>query len=68
MEGEKVTYENFKRELIIEPELKHAQSLDFKILRPVEDHPLSLKKDSIWNKYHEDKDIWEEIEKDIKRT
>jgi hypothetical protein len=32
------------------------------------DHPLSKSKDSIWAKYHEDKDIWEEIEKDIKRT
>jgi len=32
------------------------------------DHPLSKQKDSIWNKYHDDKQIWEEIEKDIKRT
>ena len=68
IESQRITYENFRRELILEPELKHAQNDHFKSLRPVEDHPLSLKKDSIWNKYHEDKDIWEEIEKDIKRT
>ena len=37
-------------------------------MKNVADHPLSQNKKSIWNKYHEDREIWEEIEKDIKRT
>lgn len=32
------------------------------------DHPLSTSNDSAWKRFHEDKDLWEEIEKDVKRT
>jgi hypothetical protein len=32
------------------------------------DHPLSVKKKSIWNQYFQDNVIWQEIEKDIRRT
>lgn len=32
------------------------------------DHPLSVNRDSAWNQYFKDQDIWEEIEKDVKRT
>ena len=32
------------------------------------DHPLSMKQDSRWKQYYDDKLLWEEIEKDVKRT
>ena len=32
------------------------------------DHPLSVKKDSMWNKFFKDMELWEEIEKDVRRT
>lgn len=32
------------------------------------DHPLSRSNDSVWKRYYDDKQIWEEIEKDVKRT
>jgi hypothetical protein len=32
------------------------------------DHPLNTKVDSKWKKFYDDKELWEEIEKDVKRT
>lgn len=32
------------------------------------DHPLSRSSDSTWKKFYDDKVLWEEIEKDVKRT
>ena len=32
------------------------------------DHPLSQKQNSTWKQYYDDKALWEEIEKDVKRT
>jgi len=32
------------------------------------DHPLSVNKNSQWNKFFKDQDLWDEIEKDVKRT
>lgn len=32
------------------------------------DHPLSRQTNSKWNQYYSDKILWEEIEKDVKRT
>lgn len=32
------------------------------------DHPLSMKQNSTWKRYYDDKALWEEIEKDVKRT
>ena len=32
------------------------------------DHPLSTSQGSIWNTYFKDQEIWDEIEKDVKRT
>ena len=32
------------------------------------DHPLSMKQNSTWKQYYDDKALWEEIEKDVKRT
>lgn len=34
----------------------------------VMDHPLSVSRDSAWNQFFKDQDIWDEIEKDVKRT
>ena len=62
------TYNNFKWELIVEPELSHAKDQSFASPTEVKDHPLSQCDDSIWKKYYDNRSIWEEIEKDIKRT
>lgn len=32
------------------------------------DHPLSINNDSTWHQYFKDQEIWDEIEKDVKRT
>ena len=32
------------------------------------DHPLNTKVDSKFKKFYDDKELWEEIEKDVKRT
>ena len=32
------------------------------------DHPLSVAQDSVWAQFHKDREVWEEIEKDVKRT
>ena len=50
-------YETIRNELLIKPQVD-AQ----------EDHPLSIKEESKWNLYFADQEVWEEINKDIKRT
>ena len=32
------------------------------------DHPLSMQNNSSWKRFYDDRDLWEEIEKDVKRT
>jgi hypothetical protein len=32
------------------------------------DHPLSTSQTSVWNTFFKDQEIWDEIEKDVKRT
>ena len=32
------------------------------------DHPLSVSMNSKWHKFFKDQDLWDEIEKDVKRT
>ena len=32
------------------------------------DHPLSVSQNSQWNQFFKDQDLWDEIEKDVKRT
>jgi TBC1 domain family member 13 len=32
------------------------------------DHPLSRSTTSVWNTFFKDQEIWDEIEKDVKRT
>lgn len=32
------------------------------------DHPLSIHNESKWSQFYKDLEIWDEIEKDVKRT
>jgi hypothetical protein len=32
------------------------------------DHPLSTNQNSLWNTFFKDQELWDEIEKDVKRT
>ncbi len=34
----------------------------------INDHPLSIGNKSLWNQYFHDCEIWQEIEKDVRRT
>jgi len=56
------SYLEWRDELIIKPELR-PDSKDKE-----EDHPLNTSKNSMWNKYFRDQELWEEIEKDVRRT
>jgi hypothetical protein len=42
--------------------------LKFKTLDKEFDHPLSNTDESMWNKFFKDLELWEEIEKDVRRT
>ena len=53
-----------KSELITKPRLETLNEAKSKII----DHPLSRASNSTWNRFYDDKRIWEEIEKDVKRT
>jgi thioesterase domain-containing protein len=71
----KKIYEMWKEELIIKPKLSikdrfsdEAKALEKPKKLTLLDHPLSTQKNSTWNKFYSDKQIWEEIEKDVKRT
>jgi hypothetical protein len=37
-------------------------------MKNIMDHPLSINYNSQWNKFFKDQDLWDEIEKDVKRT
>jgi hypothetical protein len=56
-------YEEFKKELIVKPQIK-ADEEQKKII----DHPLSTSVTSVWNTFFKDQELWDEIEKDVKRT
>ena len=60
---QRTNYEIWKEELIVKPSLQHQQAEKEKM-----DHPLSNKNTSLWKRFYEDKNLWEEIEKDVKRT
>ena len=74
----KAIYEIWKEELIIKPKLSikdrfsEEEKAQQKSTQPKKlsllDHPLSTQKNSKWNKFYTDKNLWEEIEKDVKRT
>lgn len=63
-------YDNFCKELIVKPQLSMEQSEPSKeeTQEIFIDHPLSVSSDSVWAQFHKDREIWEEIEKDVKRT
>jgi hypothetical protein len=44
----------------VEPFLDESETL--------RDHPLSVSNHSLWNKFFKDQELWEEIEKDVRRT
>ena len=44
----------------MEPQLEEYENF--------KDHPLSINKDSKWSKFFADQELWEEIEKDVRRT
>ena len=63
----------WKEELIIKPMLKDEQEREKQSATGIREvksfhDPLSLKQDSKWKQHFDDKDLWEEIEKDVKRT
>lgn len=61
------TYENFKKELIVKPKLQDEEEKK-KQMQHMMDHPLSNSTNSVWNTFFKDQGIWDEIEKDVKRT
>lgn len=61
------TYEDFKKELIVQPKLK-AEEEKKEQLAAIVDHPLSTSQSSVWNTFFKDQELWDEIEKDVKRT
>ena len=65
MEEEKKIYDDLKEDYIVIPDLENEDKNNKNYNN---DHPLSIGKKSIWNKYFEDNVIWQEIEKDIRRT
>ncbi len=44
------------------------QPSDFQTLDKSFDHPLSVGSSSLWNQFFKDQELWEEIEKDVRRT
>ena len=61
------TYEDFKKELIVKPKLKDEEAKKERE-KQIMDHPLSTAQSSVWNTFFKDQEIWDEIEKDVKRT
>ncbi len=61
LKQQKAAYEDWRKELIVEPYLVESEYV-------VTDHPLSVGKDSLWSKFFKDQELWEEIEKDVRRT
>ena len=67
MEDNYRTYDGFKKELIVQPKLKDEEEKK-KQMASIMDHPLSTSKTSVWNTFFKDQELWDEIEKDVKRT
>jgi hypothetical protein len=56
LQSQRENYNHFRDLLMVEPDLSE------------EDHPLNMASSSKWNAYFQDQDIWEEIDKDVRRT
>ena len=67
LEQNYLSYEDFKRELIVKPKVKQ-DAADAEQQKAKMDHPLSRATESVWNTYFKDQELWDEIEKDVKRT
>jgi hypothetical protein len=63
LRSQKESYDIFKNELIIAPKLGGQQEK-----KRIIDHPLSNNDNSEWKKFYADKELWDEIEKDVRRT
>ena len=70
----RVSHDNYlvyKEELITKPTLAQSQANEntggIRVVSNT-DHPLSKQQNSTWKQYYDDKQLWEEIEKDVKRT
>lgn len=80
LRSQKEIYELWTDELIVKPKLRAEDQLEEKkkndmqpkvttlVMKPGMDHPLSMNTNSKWKQFYEDKLLWEEIEKDVKRT
>ena len=76
------SYLIYKDELITKPKLDFAKEEEedkkqaaarskgagIRVVNSKMDHPLSKQHNSTWKRYYDDKNLWEEIEKDVKRT
>ena len=49
--------------MIVKPKLKDEEQKS-----KIVDHPLSRSTTSVWNTFFKDQELWDEIEKDVKRT
>jgi len=65
MRSQKNVYDDLKVDLIVIPDMDNEENNNKNYDN---DHPLSVKKKSLWNQYFQDNVIWQEIEKDIRRT
>ena len=78
------SYNIYKEELIAKPKLDFDNNANeeekkeesqvgggrggLRVITKKIDHPLSMQTNSRWKQYYDDKLLWEEIEKDVKRT
>lgn len=65
MQEQKKVYDGLKEDLIVIPDLDNPENNNKNYEN---DHPLSRQKKSLWNQYFEDNVVWQEIEKDVRRT
>ena len=73
MKAQRKLYEEWENELIIKPILRpnkdNAEAINFGIdYGIVNEHPLNNSKKSDWGRYFNDLELWNEIEKDVRRT
>lgn len=65
MRENKKTYDYYMETIIVIPDMENEEKNNKNF---VNDHPLSVNQKSLWNQYFIDNTIWQEIEKDIRRT
>lgn len=63
-------YHEWVRDLMLDPHAKYSQGQGAEAVEDVTtfDHPLSQSDDSVWKAFFKDKQMQEEIDKDVKRT